>query len=121
MAKESRREIAKRIAELSGEELRVEPTQKYWALKPKSGKNIVAAVVSDTDRVQFIIPSQVLRDRAKEEGFTLSPARGGMAMHEQKFYFRGLSLNDLRIRETLFRDVVMGSVEAIRDRKSGKM
>jgi hypothetical protein len=109
--KEDRSQIAERIVELSDGVLSKENKLSYIALKvgPR-----VAAVVSKSDRVQFMIPSTDLLHKLTEKRFTLEKAPKSIPMHEHKYYFRGLRLNDINDNEPLFREIVQESVRTLR-------
>ncbi len=107
--------IAERIVELSDGVLSREKKRSYIALKVGSR---VAAVVSKSDRVQFMIPSTDLLNRVTEKQFTLKKAPNSIPMHEHKYYFQGLRLNEINDNESLFREIVQESVRALRPKRN---
>ncbi len=109
-----RSEIAKRLVELSNQVLSKKENKTHIALKVK---NRVAVLVSHSERVQFIITSEDLVNRVRAEKFNLTPAPNSIPMHEIKYYFEGLGINQIRAHELLFKEIVNESVQAVMDRK----
>ena len=108
---QNRSKIAHRIVELSDGVLSEEKKHSYIALKVGSR---VAAVVSNSDRVQFLIPSTELQQKVTEKQFSLKEAPKSIPMHEHKFYIRGLNLDQLNANEPLFREIIRESVSALK-------
>ncbi|MGC9223019.1 MAG: hypothetical protein ACP5E2_03790 [Terracidiphilus sp.] len=107
--KEDRSKIAAKIVDLSGGVLSIAENPNYIALK--AGRRLAATVRKNRDRVSvYILRTSELLDKARSEGF--SPVEGPQKTQRDKdwFQFRGLTLSDIQAHESLFREIVHGSV-----------
>lgn len=114
--REDRLKVAALIVELSNQVLSTKENIHYIALKIGSGSNSNAVRVRN-DRVSFFIPSTVLINKARAEGFDPEPLKSTTAANKDKFRFRGLGLSDIEAHEALFREIVKESVETIMARR----
>jgi hypothetical protein len=113
---EDRSKIAARIVELSNGVLSIDPNPRsYIALK--LGSRVAATVSKRSDRVQFIIASTGLHQEA-ERRFLLEKPPKSIPMHEHKYNFPGLALNDISANEPLFREIVQEAVRILSPKKN---
>jgi hypothetical protein len=90
---------------LSNPELRVKENQRYIALQVGDPPFCNAVMVSNSDRVKFIIQSEDLLKRAGEH---FEPIE--VSGEKRRFTFYGLTINDIQDHEPLFRELVQESI-----------
>ena len=116
MTRDDRLKIATRIVDRSNQALSTVERQNHIALKIGTGPYSNAVMVTDS-YVKFLIRSEDLRNRAKEEGFNPEEVIWKGPWAGFGYRFRGLRLNDIQEHEGFFKAVVQESINEIGYRK----
>jgi hypothetical protein len=114
MMKEDRLTLAARLAEFSNGILSTQVNPDHITLKVE---NRVAIVVSGSDQVGFYIRSTELLERIRGAGFATAKAREKYHKDQNKYLLRHLSLAEINSNEALFKEIVLESVETIKDQR----